>query len=43
MLYALAWFAVPGDRGAGFVISSGTRFKVMDEPVYGGMYYQKIT
>jgi hypothetical protein len=28
-----------GDRCEVFVISGGTRFKVMDEPVYGGMYY----
>lgn len=28
-----------GDRCEVFVISSGTRYKVMDEPVYGGMYY----
>jgi hypothetical protein len=28
-----------GDRCEVFVISSGTRYKVMDEKVYGGMYY----
>ena len=28
-----------GDRCEVFVISAGTRYKVMDEPVYGGMYY----
>ncbi len=28
-----------GDRCEVFVISAGTRFKVMDERVYGGMYY----
>lgn len=28
-----------GDRCEVFVISSGTRYKVKDEPVYGGMYY----
>lgn len=28
-----------GDRCEVFVISSGTRYKVMDELVYGGMYY----
>jgi hypothetical protein len=28
-----------GDRCEVFVISSGTRYKVMDEPVFGGMYY----
>jgi hypothetical protein len=28
-----------GDRCEVFVISGGTRYKVMDEPVYGGMYY----
>jgi hypothetical protein len=28
-----------GDRCEVFVISSGTRYKVMDERVYGGMYY----
>ena len=28
-----------GDRCEVFVISAGTRFKVMDQPVYGGMYY----
>ncbi len=28
-----------GDRCEVFVISAGTRFKVIDEPVYGGMYY----
>ena len=28
-----------GDRCEVFVISAGTRYKVMDEDVYGGMYY----
>ena len=28
-----------GDRCEVFVISSGTRYKVMDEVVFGGMYY----
>jgi hypothetical protein len=28
-----------GDRCEVFVISAGTRYKVMDEAVYGGMYY----
>ncbi|HSQ92873.1 MAG TPA: hypothetical protein VLL74_01095 [Methanoregula sp.] len=28
-----------GDRCEVIVISSGTRYKVLDEPVYGGMYY----
>jgi hypothetical protein len=28
-----------GDRCEVFVISAGTRYKVMDERVYGGMYY----
>ncbi len=28
-----------GDRCEVFVISAGTRFRVMDERVYGGMYY----
>jgi hypothetical protein len=28
-----------GDRCEVFVISAGTRYKVIDEPVYGGMYY----
>jgi hypothetical protein len=28
-----------GDRCEVFVISSGTRYKVRDETVYGGMYY----
>jgi hypothetical protein len=28
-----------GDRCEVFVISAGTRYKVMDEPVFGGMYY----
>ena len=28
-----------GDRCEVFVISAGTRFKVMDQPVFGGMYY----
>ncbi len=28
-----------GDRCEVFIISAGTRYKVMDEPVYGGMYY----
>jgi hypothetical protein len=28
-----------GDRCEVFVISGGIRYKVMDEPVYGGMYY----
>lgn len=34
---------VPGTRGGDrcevFVISAGTRYRVMDEPVFGGMYY----
>jgi len=28
-----------GDRCEVFVISAGSRYKVIDEPVYGGMYY----
>jgi hypothetical protein len=28
-----------GDRCEVFIISAGTRYKVMDEPVFGGMYY----
>jgi hypothetical protein len=28
-----------GDRCEVFVISAGTRYKVMDQPVFGGMYY----
>jgi len=28
-----------GDRCEVFVISSGTRYKVMDEVLYAGMYY----
>jgi hypothetical protein len=28
-----------GDRCEVFIISAGSRYKVIDEPVYGGMYY----
>ena len=30
-----------GDRGEVFVISSGIRCKVMDERIFGGMYYEQ--